>query len=815
MRLFAKTFSKIALIGSIFTAPVIAQDKITVPSKWPSQEMQMGFVWASAQDWAAIDANAGSLSSYYTYRFMDLTWMTEQVAQGAISDMLNEGSARAAHPGVIMQLFYDKPISDAARQDRKDALLRKMNNATQVAQFFNILRNLSNSVNAASGKVPTVVLEPDTWGYILQAKFHLENEAAPADIAGGQTYANVLDFPAKVNYSDLQSAGIDAWYADKLVGYSSDVKGLARAMISMAKQLMPSASIAIPAKTWAVFADGCSGSGKSSRDGSEIVSGQVDVQGVDGIVNWGSKDIQLAAFSYVKFLRDLYGWDDQYNANNWPDLITVQRGGLDAGLVQHGPGQSTPEGPAYPSTDPGAGTSTFFWNQGQMDKWLGWTKAISHGTKLPLIGLNVPVGNGATNANQPFNYQDTFMDWLFGNGTSGNWGTTPLPSDGQVPTWSAENFNKFKEAGFVGLWVGAVGWPAVGTHYGYRADNTSKGGPSGSMNGDGGFAITSFSAKDRSFTGVTVSFDEEAFSSFTGFCDATEATAETKLDGDKPSWVVNDPNTAKADTTNLFTSISGEKNNGEILAANKDKLTSGLLSNNIVLYILDSDGTKKPILPGTALASGEVLGANSAGLGTDANQGFTAEDAAFANQFTDMFLNLDITIPQMAQVKDASAGYDQKVGAMWPLYYDFNIFDNLGQFVASAKGVIGEEDLIKMSTVEGPNLKIALRMKILPFDQSGRHIGTGIYYLRGYFEEVVKSMCTPILFEMDGAGNPMLDASGERIPKDPAEISFNELVNEEACNQINNVDGAFSVYFGARVRNGITITDNFGYTRAP
>lgn len=836
MTLFTQPTQQVLILIGLLTSFCHSQ-VLNVPSNWPTQEMQMGFVWAATDDWQAIDENAGSLNSYYTYRFMDLTWMTEVVAQGAISDMVNEAASnnRPAHPGVIMQLFYDAPIDALARQDRKDALLRKMNNASEVAKFFNILFKLSSSVNVAANKKAAVVLEPDTWGYILQARFHLESvPAAPALEAGlvGESayYANALNFPAKVNYQDLAAAGIDPYYADKLVGFTSDVKGLARAMVAMAKQLMPNSSIAIPAKTWAIYADGCSGTGKSNQDGNSLVSGLIDVQGESGIVTWGDSDIELAAFSYVKFLRELYGWDtegDQYLASNWPDLITVQRGGLDAGLVWLGVNQSTDQGMSYPATDPAAGTSFFFWTQSQMDKWLSWAKVISHGTRIPLIGLNVPVGNGLNTSNVAFNYQDTFMDWLF---SSNHWSAQNLPSTNAPASFNAGNFARFKAAGFVGLWIGAVGWPAVGTHYGNRSSNNAKGGPSGAMSGDGGWAIDQFEIQDRSFVNVPVDFNEAKFDGFTGFCDVIEAEAKASLTGNNiAAHVEGDKSTEKLFSSKGLDASGNVINNAEALTSLKDSLSdeelSGILSNNLLMFVEDTDGNLVPIIPGSTLASGEVLGANDAGLGlvdpatgvplaggqiSDVNQGFTPEMSSIVGQFNNMFLNLDITIPQMAIVKNSSVPYSQKVKAIWPLEYQFNIFDNLGQYVAGISGVIGEEDLIKLSKTESNNLLIPLRMKIQPYDENGRHIGTGVYYLRGYFAEVGKYMCSPITTIVDPITNQLIPKPDITQPSD-----IQDLIEPGECLALNpDPSNPTETIWEKRVLNGITITESFGYTRA-
>ena len=117
------------------------------------------------------------------------------------------------------------------------------------------------------------------------------------------------------------------------------------------------------------------------------------------MVTWDPADVELAALSNVKFMRELYGWDPVNNTPalaglDWPHAIAVEKGNSlasrDAGLVQFGPTQFDGSAQLYPADRPAAGTTALYWDQGKNDKWLNWAKNISHGIKLPLIALTNP-----------------------------------------------------------------------------------------------------------------------------------------------------------------------------------------------------------------------------------------------------------------------------------------------------------------------------------------------------------------------------------------------------------------------------------------
>ena len=63
-------FTIVAVVTS-FMGSVFAQGSITVPPNWPEQKMMLGLAWASTEDGKAIQDHGGSLTNYYTYRYIN------------------------------------------------------------------------------------------------------------------------------------------------------------------------------------------------------------------------------------------------------------------------------------------------------------------------------------------------------------------------------------------------------------------------------------------------------------------------------------------------------------------------------------------------------------------------------------------------------------------------------------------------------------------------------------------------------------------------------------------------------------------------
>lgn len=786
-------FTIVAVVTS-FMGSVFAQGSITVPPNWPEQKMMLGLAWASTEDGKAIQDHGGSLTNYYTYRYINAS-----NGSSAVSEMSDASSVYPGLPkqSVITQLFIDDEVNVAPAGTRKDLLITKLQTPTFAANFFTQLFQAAVHINTAGA--PIVVLEPDALGYILQARFHLEEEVAPVGITSpvftgaipvfgeDAKYKNILNFPAAVKPS---SNGLGPEFAF-LEDYPNTIAGFMRAMVRASKVLMPTATVTGHAAAWAVYADGCSGSGSAEALGQEVVNGNVDVLGTQSVVTWDPADVELAALSNVKFMRELYGWDPVNNTPalaglDWPHAIAVEKGNSlasrDAGLIQFGPTQFDGSAQLYPADRPAAGTTALYWDQVKNDKWLNWAKNISHGIKLPLIALRIPVGNGSLVQNTAFHYQDTFLDWLY---SSANW-TIPIPGTPMAPIWNPNNLTNFKNAGFVGLFIGRDGWPAAGTHYGSRINTEATGyngtPPDSIITGDNGFAITTFQQKDMSLAPVPVDFDETNFATFTGFCDLTETTVKVATRG-----------TVIA-TTSTGTQVLGAgniaKNNDDFLSENE--FPEELKNNTIIFY---NDGMPftpnfnrlEVVDPVTDLPISGKLSTSNVNL----TQPLSGEVTAALEGLSEMWIDIEMEVPGMEFALDNNVDLGDRIKSIYPMSYRFDLYDHTGQFVASDSGTISEQDLIRLSSNVDNKMVTNLNMRILPTNEDGRQLGTGVYIFRGFIKEEAKFMC---------------ETGIDLISGSPNSLTLRQLVNQTDCVAAGGT-------WLLRTRNAVVVKDKIPYVR--
>ncbi len=818
----------LALVFLALAVPSPRAQTITLPANWPStDQMMMGFAWASGQDGATLSAlGAGSgLNTYYLYRYMDLTFMSQAVATGAIGEMMgNAGSyGGSAKASVIMQLFLDGNFGNLTATQKIDWLLLKMNDPVHMANFFSLLNTFAPAVNAAGS--PMIVLEPNVFGYILQGRFHFDTQ--PVAAYPGQVYANILDFPAQVQAGLLGSG--NATLIAAAATFPNTVAGFARAMVFAVRTMMPTAVVAGHAATWSVYANGCSGSGSLNRD----VNG-LDVQATQGVVTWGDEDIELAAFSNVRFFRALYGWDSvtaaPLNAAYWPDVFAMEKGALDAGLVAYGPATMCGGQFCYGATKTGASTDAFFWDQARTDKWLAWARNLSQGLKKPLVALRIPAGNGTQN-NTPFSFQDTFMDWLF---SSGNWaaGGADLAHP-RIMTFTAGNWEKFKSAGFIGLFTGRDGWPAAGTQYGPRGDAVNTGYETfGPMAGDGGWAIQQWLAKKgaaaTTFAPIPVTFNEAEFATFTGFCEArSETQVKTGFVGNQVIDPVNPGQPTGifdggADVARPVTIGGGVPtdvipNNSE----NLQLLPDYIKSNAMWLFANTGSDDAPTYVPieGTAVAVDQIgllNGRASAGVnGGQVNAANAGDITNYLQMVNPIGLTLDVNF---GQVQGYSGWTDaNKKAGVFPIEYQLYIFDNLGHFVNKAEGYLSEIDVIRYAQADAQdNLTLKLMLQFIPIDATGRHIGSGVYMLRGFFAEQSKDMCQQLKYEgteckVDGSVPPLGPCM--MLPMD-ALVSAN-CTAQLATYGVNDlmVDTIGKSWMKSVYQNSVVITKKFGYMR--
>ncbi len=835
-------------------APLSAQT-INKPAHWPGNDMVFGYAWgAQGDNLSAIAAPTQELTKdlyTYPYRYVSMQMNSAGQADASIAiAAMNElsqtvptlkgwdGSEGLRHVGIgaVMSIFSGE-IGDAQveARDERYLILRKMNDVPTLARWFSWLDQVKSSINSATA--PIVVLEPNVWGTILQARFHFETEGCNESWCSGRTWAQVLDFDVPLNQG-LQQANspIAAEVAANPALYPQTVAGLARAMVRAARQAMPNANIFSHVSTWAAYANGCSGSGTTGELTNDNLR---EFKSTKSMVNWQEEDIKISAMANVRFYRDLFGWDTTRGGHLddavWPDGFAVEKYTYDAGMVQdpNGTGHYRAQS-AYAM--PGAGTSTFFWNQTQMNRWITWMTTLSQGSRMPLLGYGIPLGNGAL-SNQPFSWQDTFVDWLF---SSTNWGTQF--------TWDADNWQKFKDAGFLGLFASRAGWPATGTHWGSR---TQAGGDGtgcnitingvmascpGSTSGDNNFFITQFKNHDRSISPIPVTFDEETFAQYSGFCRGrSEATVDVNeiglqkkegvyaggSKGGKPGPVINinvkDPANQAANAGALPDNETAIANMPDYMKSNTMWLMAKTAGDTYELI------QNNPSTDPTGLVHGQTRGVNG-GLVNDANND---EIARVLSTTAGIGLELVVDLGNIEGFDSWSVA-DRQAG-VFPVEYELYIFDHLGNFINKASGYLSETDVVKY-VVRDPNsgsLVLDLMVYFVPIDQNGRHIASGVYMMRGFFKEQAKTMCQKL--KLDGVD---CVADGSVAPLGPCPMSnIADQVVLSACrdNVINdykvpaaafNPDGTpnegVNVYTWQRavLQNSVVVTKKFGYMRS-
>ena len=490
----SKLFSRIAICVAVLgvVATVGAQRSIRMPSGWPN-EVVLGLADDAKNEASLLLPAAKGVRGYYHYTYVNTAYESIDARLADIRKFVDDGQRLGLSNGFILQFFK--------AETNIDKLIASMNDTALVRDYFRAIKKMGEALWEANAMNTVVVVEPGVWATLLQARFHFANRAS----ASGKSYGEILKFPALVRNADLK-LGPEFDYLDM---YSNPVSDWARAVMVTIRRFMPSPLIALHANSWSVYARGCSAGSAVEDINEQIFKGGFDFQGEGNLVNWTESDVRLSAMANVRFFREIFGWDYSqgvplFASSYWPDMIAVDKYSYDAGYAKAGY-----PGAADGKNMPGSGKDIFFWNQSQFDQWLDWSRTISQGLQLPLLALRMPVGNGSL-PNKRYQYQDTFADWLF---SSKNW-------KGKYK-WNDDNWDRFKAAGFIGLWVGRDGWPAYGTHYGPMEYDVFAKAPVKS-DGDKGWFVSTFAGKDRSQKNIKVEFDEMLFGRFTGFCQLKE-----------------------------------------------------------------------------------------------------------------------------------------------------------------------------------------------------------------------------------------------------------------------------------------------------
>ncbi len=200
-------------------------------------------------------------------------------------------------------------------------LLRNANDLTFMKKYFWLVKWTAEQAN---GRKAVFVIEPDTWGYLLQAKKNNPdqyNEFKPA---------HVNDIPDFDILSDLPN----------------NIQGVGRAIIRIIKHYAPDAYVGMHCNHWTYWPEGAVG---------------------NKMVAWERKYIDTSADHNAEFINSLIGEDPKDRG----DFVIVEKYGLDAGVA----------GPDWMWTDPEM-SNWVYWvkrlSQNLDMPALGWQIPIGH-----------------------------------------------------------------------------------------------------------------------------------------------------------------------------------------------------------------------------------------------------------------------------------------------------------------------------------------------------------------------------------------------------------------------------------------------------
>lgn len=234
---------------------------------------------------------------------------------------------------------------------------------TKMKQFFESIQIVAEY---AAGKKSTWVIEPDTWGYVLQSN---QSDTGSAFLE---------------NMAHINDLGIP-----HLAGFDNKISNIPQAIIAHVKHYAPDAYAGILMSFWSV-------------DANLKVDEQYQVSGAIGFADWHMEAIEYSARVNLAFAEKLLPRDDYSKG----DFIGVEKNGYDAGWWKV-------------NGDKG---DYYYWNEEQMRKWLRWSEILGKGLDLPLLGWQISIGHeglpnlgSANSSNEIGNgqYEDTFFPFFF------------------------------------------------------------------------------------------------------------------------------------------------------------------------------------------------------------------------------------------------------------------------------------------------------------------------------------------------------------------------------------------------------------------
>ncbi len=288
-------------------------------------------------------------------------------------------------------------------------LKNNINDAEKMRLFFQTLRIVAENTK---GHGSTIIVEPDTWGYLLQDKYGttvnetLEDDPTkiPAQINNlrDSLYFDTTIIPdwATGNHDTIiKEVNLDFSYLSDL---PNNMAGLGRGIIRTLHRFAPDCYVGFLASHWSV--------------------NLAPWWSTDGLV-WSQPELRdTSAKINIEFFKKLY-WgsiDDEHpnQPGDEPDFIGVEKNGWCAGRWEW-----------YDNR------MYWYWGDEEMRNYLHWVKQIGEGLDLPVVGWQISIGNMNNDnifdeINMANSYKDTYFPYFF------------------------NHVNEFLEAGFIGFLVG-------------------------------------------------------------------------------------------------------------------------------------------------------------------------------------------------------------------------------------------------------------------------------------------------------------------------------------------------------------------------
>lgn len=218
------------------------------------------------------------------------------------------------------------------QEDQGNATLqRNANDSTFMSNFF---ESLKIAAEKSAGRKPIFVLEPDTWGYVIQAGI------------------DPLSASARINNLGSQ------W--SMLSDLDNNYAGLAQAMIRVVKTYAPDAYAGILMAHWAPHASEC--------------PAQNTPESNMGMPYWNLEDINCSVDRNIEFANQLLG-----EGNDRGDFIGVEKNGHSAGY--------------WDRLENDADSRRYYWTDAHNANWVHWAKRLGEGVDLPVLGWQISIGH--------------------------------------------------------------------------------------------------------------------------------------------------------------------------------------------------------------------------------------------------------------------------------------------------------------------------------------------------------------------------------------------------------------------------------------